>query len=72
MGLGGVDTYLVEPRLFASLIGAAIYRAAGFGLVQGRLAAVAFALVLVLAVYGTIRRLLGPLSSAAVAMLQTQ
>jgi hypothetical protein len=69
MGMGGVDTYLVEPRLFASLIGAAIYRAAGFGLVQGRLAAVAFALLFVLAVYGTMRRLLGPLSAAAVATI---
>jgi hypothetical protein len=69
LGLGGVDTYLVEPRLFASLVGATIYRAAGFGLAQGRLAAVAFALLFVLAVYATMRRLLGPPSAAIVAAL---
>lgn len=68
-GRGGVDRCLLEPRLFGSLVGAGVYRVAGFGLVQGRVAAVIFAIVLVLAVYGTMRGLFGPIVAAAASVL---
>lgn len=69
MGLGGVDTYLVEPRIFPSVIGAGIYRLAGFGLTQGRLAAVIFGAIFVFAAWGSTRLLFGSVAAATVGVM---
>lgn len=69
MGRGGVDAVLLEPRLFGSVIGAAVYRLAGFGLLQGRIAAMLFCAIQIAAVYVLLRRMFGPTAAIAIAAL---
>lgn len=66
---GGVDQYLLEPRLFPSLVGAGVYRLVGFSLARGRLIAVLFSGVFLFAVYRMMRRLFGAECAAAITVM---
>jgi hypothetical protein len=67
--MGGVDEYLLEPRLFPSVVGAVVYRVLGFSLETGRLTAVAFSGLFLVAVYLTMRRLFNVTAAMGICLM---
>jgi len=66
-GRDGYDRHFLEPRIFQSLVLAAVFRLGGVGLLQARLASVGFSILSLVVFYFLMRRI----SSEWVAILST-